>query len=119
MRPVLCLVSVLGVIGFAFWAYQENYRTRAALGRLEDLQREVGSLMEVRAVLRAEWAYLNRPDRLRELADLNFEELGLFPLFPEQFGYVEQIAFPPSRHHETAASTDRIRLGPGSGQDRP
>jgi len=119
MRPFLCLLSVLGVIGFAFWAYQENYRTRAALGRLEDLQREVGRLMEMRAVLRAEWAYLNRPDRLRELADLNFEELGLFPLLPEQFGHVDQIAFPPSRHRETAAATGRSRLGPGSGRDVP
>jgi len=94
MRSLLYVVSTLAVIGLGYWAYVENYKTQAALNEVGELQREIGRMREELAVLRAEWAYLNRPDRLRDLADLNYDRLGLLPLAPEQFGRVEQIAYP-------------------------
>ena len=42
-----------------------------------DLRAEIADEREALAVLNAEWAYLNRPDRLRDLADLNGDRLGL------------------------------------------
>ena len=45
-------------------------------------------------MLKAEWAYLNRPDRLRELAEMNFADLQLLPLLPEHFADVELVAYP-------------------------
>ena len=95
MRSLFYTLTALMIIGLAYWAYNENYATQDAMRRVEDLQRKIGQNRENLSVLRAEWAYLNRPDRLRELAELNFDALGLMPLAPEHFGDVEQVAFPP------------------------
>jgi hypothetical protein len=94
MRWLLYVLSGLSIMGLAFWAYSQNYQTQTALKEAEALQLEIGDLREKLAVLRAEWAYLNRPDRLRELADLNFDRLGLLPLTPEQFARVDLVGFP-------------------------
>ena len=94
MRGLFYIVATLAVMGLGNWAYVENYRTQTALDHVEDLQRDIGQIREQLAVLRAEWAYLNRPDRLRDLAELNFDRLGLLPLVPEQFGAVSEIPYP-------------------------
>jgi len=94
MRPVFFVLSFLAVIGLGFWAYRENYATQAALRDMARLQDEIASLREALVLQRAEWAYLNRPERLRELATLNFDRLGLLPLEPTQFGAAAQVAYP-------------------------
>jgi hypothetical protein len=94
MRTVLYALSFLAVMGLAFWAYRENYATQKSLSTVEALQAEIADLRDGLAVQRAEWAYLNRPDRLRELATINFDRLGLLPFEPEQFGQPDQVAFP-------------------------
>jgi hypothetical protein len=95
MRGFATLLAMLGVIGLGYWAYHQTILTQQAERRVEQLQRNIGAERERLAILRAEWAYLNRPDRLRELVDLNFERLGLLPLAPEQFGRAAQIPYPP------------------------
>lgn len=94
MRPVIYVLSFIAVLGLGFWAYREHYQTREALGEVTALNLEIASLREARALQRAEWAYLNRPDRLRELSTLNFDRLGLLPLQPDQFGDIAQVAYP-------------------------
>lgn len=94
MRSLFYLFTALFVIGLAFWAYHENYKTQEAQARAEKLQREIGLKRQRLRMLRAEWAYLNRPERLRELAEINFDRLGLLPLQPYQFGRIDQVAYP-------------------------
>ena len=92
MRPVFYVATFVAVMTLAFWAYRENYATQRALREVTVLQQEITSLREALSIQHAEWAYLNRPDRLRDLTALNFDRLGLLPLEPEQFGQVDQTA---------------------------
>ena len=94
MRGLLLVVSAVIVMGLAFWAYRENYATQQVLREVSAKQRQIGHQRQELAVLKAEWAYLNRPERLRGLASINFDRLGLLALTPEQFGRVDQVAFP-------------------------
>ncbi len=117
MRMALYVLSALAVILLAFWAYHENYKTQAALDEAEALQRDIARMHEELAVLRAEWAYLNRPDRLRALAETNFDRLGLLPMTPEQFGRVDQIAFPgPATGLEISGARDVSAPLPRAGE---
>lgn len=93
MRMFLSILSAVVVIALAYWAYQENFRTQQSLKDVSDLQTRIAEQSDRLAMLRAEWAYLNRPDRLRDLADLNYDRLGLMPLDPGQFGLIEQVRY--------------------------
>ncbi len=110
MRPLFYVLSILTVMALAFWAYRENYATQAALRDLDRLRGEIGALRESRSVLAAEWAWLNRPDRLRDLADMNFDRLGLLSLRPEQFGRVDEVPYPPDPPLVPEPETDLLSL---------
>ncbi len=94
MRTFLYILCCGMVIGVAYWAYKENYQTQASIRRVTELQYQIAKEREAISVLNAEWAYLNRPDRLRDLVDLNFADLELLPLLPEHFADVELVAYP-------------------------
>ena len=94
MRPILYATSILAVTALAFWAYREGYDTRTTARSVRQLEDEIGGAREELSMLRAEWTYLNRPDRLRALAEMNFERLGLMPLRAAHFGTVEQVVLP-------------------------
>lgn len=109
MRPIIYLACILVVMGLAFWAYRENYRTQAALTDMSNIQREIAGLRDELGVLRAEWAYLNRPERLRELVALNFEKLQLVPVETDQLidlGNIDYPKPPEASPEDGAASTE-------------
>lgn len=106
MRALLYVMTVVAVMGLAFWAYRENYRTQAAIDEMNGIQNEIAGLREQLGVLRAEWAYLNRPERLRDLVDLNFERLQLVPVQSGQFVDVEHVDYPKLREVQGPPAPD-------------
>lgn len=91
MRPLFVILAFLAVLASGFWAYKENYATKQALKDANRLNREIAALRESIAVQRAEWAYLNRPDRLADLVSVNFDRLQLLPMQPSQFAPLRDL----------------------------
>lgn len=108
MRTLLYILSFAALIGLGFWAYQENYRTKQIVNETERLQQNIANARARLGVLRAEWAYLNRPDRLRELAELNFSALSLMPMTPDQFGRTDQVDYPMPEPRPLLKITDPV-----------
>ena len=94
MRSLLYLCTTLAVIALATWAYRETHLTQQAMNERRALDREVAQLSEALRIQRSEWAYLNRPDRLRVLVDANFDRLPLVPMTADHFGDIGEIAYP-------------------------
>lgn len=94
MKGFLYLCALGLVMLFATWAYQVNYSTKAEMDYVSQLQRDIASERQTLAVLRAEWAYLNRPERLRSLVEMNFTELRLMPIHADHFAEISVVAMP-------------------------
>jgi hypothetical protein len=111
MRLTLYVSAVVLVVVCATWAYRVNYATQEAMGRVADLRAEIAAEREAIAVLNAEWAYLNRPDRLKALVARNEAALGLVELTPDQFGEASMVAFPPPDPAEVLAAAVAQAVG--------
>ena len=67
--------------------------------------------------LAAEWAYLNRPDRLRDLAELNFGRLELLAMRPEAFANIDDVPMPSATLPAMASSFIVSSDGTVSGEE--
>lgn len=94
MRLILHLSAAVMLVVCATWAYRVNYATQEASERVADLRQQIAAEREAIAVLNAEWAYLNRPDRLEALVAENAAGLRLAELTPDQFATVAEVAMP-------------------------
>lgn len=82
------LFWLLAAILIGCGLYQLKYEVQAKEERLARLNRQIQLEQEAIHVLNAEWAFLNRPDRIADLANRHLE---LTQVVPTQFGRVAAI----------------------------
>jgi len=81
IRPVT-LVCLLVAAGAGLHLYQVKHSVSMLDRELRDVNRQTEVARERTQILRAEWALLNEPDRLRQVAQ---RHLALEPMAPTQF----------------------------------
>jgi hypothetical protein len=81
IRP-LTLVSLLVAAGAGLHLYQVKHSVSLLDRELREVNRQTEVVRERSQILRAEWALLNEPDRLRQVAQ---RHLALEPMAPAQF----------------------------------
>ncbi|MDJ0448656.1 hypothetical protein [Methylocystis sp. JR02] len=75
MLRLLNILAVAALISSAVYAYTIKYQTAYRLEQITKTKLEIKAERDAIAVLRAEWAYMTRPERLQPLADKYLPEL--------------------------------------------
>jgi hypothetical protein len=81
IRPVT-LVSLIAAAGAGLYLYQVKHSVSMLDRELHKVNRQTEEVRERTQILHAEWALLNEPDRLRQVAQ---RHLALEPMAPTQF----------------------------------
>lgn len=85
----LAIIGGLVVAVLAVAVYRAKLGAEETENRIETLQAEAKKVTEEISVLKAEEAYLTRPERIGPIAR---ERLGLLPASPDQFTAPEALA---------------------------
>jgi len=79
-------------VAAAVAAFVIKYQVRELEDKLASLETELTQSQETIHVLKAEWSYLNRPERLTELAQ---RYLDLVPMGPSQMTSLVDVPYRP------------------------
>jgi len=89
LKPAFFLsFIILGVI--AFTLFEVEYRVDSLRAEFNEVNRELVADREAIHVLRAEWSYLNQPERLKKLSQ---KYLALETAHPRQIRDISAIPF--------------------------
>jgi hypothetical protein len=69
MLRFLNIVAIVALIGSAVYAYSIKYQTSFQAEQILKMKHEITAERNAIAVLRAEWSFLTRPERLQQLSD--------------------------------------------------
>lgn len=79
MLRYLNVLAIAALIGSAVYAYSIKYQTMLFSEQIMKTRQEIARARDKVEMLRAEWAYLTRPERIQALADqhLHLQQLKL------------------------------------------
>jgi hypothetical protein len=95
------------VFAALFVLYQVKLQAQAMENTLADIEREIAEEEEMMHILKAEWAYLTRPQRLSELM-VDMQQMT--PASVDKIVTVSAIPYPPPPP-ENAPLTDAAPMG--------
>ncbi|MBR0659982.1 cell division protein FtsL, partial [Neoroseomonas oryzicola] len=117
IRP-LTLLSMVAAAGAGLYLYQVKHSVAQLDRELRNINRQTEQARERTQVLRAEWALLNEPERLRQVAQ---RHLPLEPMAPTQFVRMSELErrLPGPRAFAAPASLFAPTEPPGDGRAAP
>jgi hypothetical protein len=137
MLRLLNLLSVLVLLGAAGYAYTVKYETSFRTEQIAKAKLEIKAEQDGIGVLRAEWAFLTRPERIQKLSEryLDLEPLALaqidgFAGIPDRLPHADAIgdkidllglgvASTPSADPAAAPATPRTKGGASTKMTAP
>jgi cell division protein FtsL len=75
MLRFLNIAAIAALVGSAVYAYSIKYQTSYRAEQIAKTNLEITAERDAIAVLRAEWAYMTRPERLQPIADKYLADL--------------------------------------------
>jgi cell division protein FtsL len=73
MIKLLHVIAIGALVSSAFYAYTIKYETTLEAEQLQKIRMKAQRERDAIAVLKAEWQYLNRPDRVQALAERHLD----------------------------------------------
>lgn len=114
MIKLLHVLAIGALVSSAVYAYTIKYETTLEAEQLQKTRAKAQRERDAIAVLKAEWQYLNRPDRLQALADRHLD------LQPFSISHVVRAADIPRRGPKVDAIGRKLEdLGLGLPTETP
>lgn len=111
-------------LGIGFGLFQLKYQVQGLEQKLARVNRQTLESQEAIHVLKAEWSYLNQPERIQALAQ---KYLALQPLSGKQFGSIDdlpmragaEVVVPAPPHPTAPPANPDLRAPPGRSAPPP
>lgn len=91
MSRLINLLLILFVLMGAFWLFQVKHQAKEEGGKIAILRGQIQEEKDALLLLKAEWSYLNRPQRIQRLTNEFSNQLGLKAIEPYQIGDINDV----------------------------